>query len=142
MSNIRKAESIDLASLLEIDLSISPHLKRPDYLKQAIHKKECYIYESNQQASAYLIFNYQFFEQGFVSLIVVHKEYQNAGIATKLLHFAEKSCETDKIFSSTNKSNTRMRSLFEKLGYAESGIIENLDEGDPEIIYFKKLNKV
>jgi hypothetical protein len=35
-------------------------------------------------------------------------------------------------------SNTIMQELFEKLGYIRSGYIENLDEGDPEIIYFKR----
>jgi hypothetical protein len=32
-----------------------------------------------------------------------------------------------------------MQKLLNKLGYIESGIIYNLDEDDPEIIYFKKL---
>jgi hypothetical protein len=33
-----------------------------------------------------------------------------------------------------------MQSLLLKNGYTQSGIIENLDEGDPELIYFKPLN--
>jgi hypothetical protein len=31
-----------------------------------------------------------------------------------------------------------MQRLCERLGYVRSGWIENLDEGDPEIIYSKK----
>jgi hypothetical protein len=30
-----------------------------------------------------------------------------------------------------------MQALCERLGYVRSGYIENLDEDDPEIIYFK-----
>jgi hypothetical protein len=44
---------------------------------------------------------------------------------------------TPKLFTSTNESNIPMQQLCERLGYARSGLIENLDEGDPEIIYFK-----
>jgi hypothetical protein len=32
-----------------------------------------------------------------------------------------------------------MQSLLAKLGYVPSGIIYNLDEGDPELVYFKQL---
>ncbi len=30
-----------------------------------------------------------------------------------------------------------MQKIFDFNGFIESGIVENLDEGDPEIIYFK-----
>jgi len=32
-----------------------------------------------------------------------------------------------------------MQSLLAKLEYVLSGVIHNLDEGDPEIVYFKRL---
>ena len=32
-----------------------------------------------------------------------------------------------------------MQSLLSKLGFALSGVIENLDEGDPELVYFKRV---
>jgi len=32
-----------------------------------------------------------------------------------------------------------MRRLLKKLGYKRTGRIDNLDEGDPELIYFKRL---
>jgi len=34
-----------------------------------------------------------------------------------------------------------MQRLCEHLGYVRSGWIDNLDEGDPEIIYFKRVTK-
>ena len=34
-----------------------------------------------------------------------------------------------------------MQALCEKLGFVKSGWIDNLDEGDPEIIYFKRLKR-
>ena len=34
-----------------------------------------------------------------------------------------------------------MRALCERLGFVKSGWIDNLDPGDPEIVYFKALSK-
>ena len=54
----------------------------------------------------------------------------------------EQTCTTAKLFTSTNQSNAPMQALLNKLGYRQSGFIENLDEGDPELIYFKRLGVV
>jgi hypothetical protein len=44
-----------------------------------------------------------------------------------------------KLFTSTNLSHERMQRLCERLGSVRSGIIEHLDEDDPELVYFKQL---
>lgn len=31
-----------------------------------------------------------------------------------------------------------MKNVFKSLGFIESGLVENLDEGDPEIFYYMK----
>jgi HicA toxin of bacterial toxin-antitoxin, len=41
-------------------------------------------------------------------------------------------CSSDQ-FSSTNRSNVPMQALFGKVGFERSGIIHNLDPGDPEL---------
>jgi hypothetical protein len=33
-----------------------------------------------------------------------------------------------------------MHGMFQKLGFRRSGVIENLDEGDPEIVYVSLAN--
>lgn len=62
------------------------------------------------------------------------------GVATALVPGAERVCSTEKPFTSTNGSNAAMRALCEKLGFVESGYIDNPGAGDPEIFYFKRLN--
>jgi len=32
-----------------------------------------------------------------------------------------------------------MQALMQKMSYEASGVVNNLDEGDPELFYFKKL---
>jgi len=48
-------------------------------------------------------------------------------------------CRTPKLFSSTNRSNLPMQALLLKTGFAESGIVYNLDAGDPEVIYYQEI---
>ena len=48
-------------------------------------------------------------------------------------------CRTPKLFTSINLSNLGMQSLLAKSGYELSGVIHNLDEGDPELVYLKRL---
>ncbi|ACK91201.1 hypothetical protein bcere0016_45940 [Bacillus cereus 95/8201] len=44
-----------------------------------------------------------------------------------------------RFFSSTNESNESMQKVFNANGFIRSGIIvENLDEDDPEIIFYTK----
>jgi RimJ/RimL family protein N-acetyltransferase len=53
----------------------------------------------------------------------------------------EAASKDQKLFTSTNESNKPMQALLDQLGYERSGIVENLDEADPELIYFKELGK-
>ena len=42
--------------------------------------------------------------------------------------------DAPKVFSSTNLSNAPMHALFSKLGWKVSGMVDDLDPGDPEVI--------
>ena len=85
------------------------------------------------------LFNGSFFDRGFVWLIWVEEPFRRMGVASALMLQAEKDCPSDDLFTSTNLSNIPAQRLFEKLGYTRTGMVENLDEGDPEIFYFKRL---
>jgi len=64
---------------------------------------------------------------------------ESRGLATALMRAAELDCQSGKLFTSTNQSNVPMQRLCDRLGFVKSGYIENLDEGDPELIYVKML---
>jgi len=49
--------------------------------------------------------------------------------------------EADRVFTSTNESNAPMRALLGQCGYKPSGSIDNLDPGDPELVFVKFLPK-
>lgn len=43
-----------------------------------------------------------------------------------------------RFFSSKNESNESMQKVFNANGFIRSGIVENSDEDDPEIIFYTK----
>ena len=72
-------------------------------------------------------------------MLYVHPEFRRQGIGSALIRHLVKECRTPKLFTSTNQSNFRMQRLLAMLDFDRSGFIENLDEGDPELVYFKRL---
>ena len=82
-----------------------------------------------------------FFQQGFVSLLSVRPEHRRRGVATSLMRAIEARCHGEKLFTSTNISNQPMQAVLRKLEYRLCGVIEELDEGDSELIFVKRLGK-
>lgn len=80
-----------------------------------------------------------FFGRAFVELLVVAREARRRGVATKLLAAIASAVRGDRLFTSTNESNAPMRALLAKLGWIPSGRIDNLDDGDPELVFVKLL---
>jgi hypothetical protein len=55
----------------------------------------------------------------------------------KLIETLEQRSRSTSMFTSTNESNLHMHHVLEHLEYVPSGIIHNLDPGDPELVYVK-----
>jgi ribosomal protein S18 acetylase RimI-like enzyme len=100
--------------------------------------ERCYAARQDGEVVGFAVMDQSFFRQSFVELIVVHPRHQRKGIGEALLLHLEAVCPTEKLFVSTNLSNKQMQRLCRRLGYMPSGMIDNLDPGDPEVIYCKK----
>lgn len=128
----------DLESLIQIDCQVIGNESRYDQIQEAILEKRCLVVREGETIAGYLIFNNHFFGNTFVSLIIVSPEERRKGNASLLLKHVEEISPSDKIFSSTNQSNEQMQKTFLANGYSQSGKIDNLDPGDPEIVYYKQ----
>jgi GNAT superfamily N-acetyltransferase len=80
-------------------------------------------------------------QNGFLSLLVVAKESRRRGVGRALLERSMAICTTAKLFTSTNESNMPMRLLLRDERFEESGVIHNLDEGDPELVFFRRVRE-
>lgn len=82
-----------------------------------------------------------FFHREFVSLLNVHPAHRRLGVATALMKAAESRCRGGQLFTSTNLSNRPMQGLLAKMEYRVCGFVAELDEGDPELIFGKRLHR-
>jgi ribosomal protein S18 acetylase RimI-like enzyme len=131
---------IDKANSSDFEQVIA--LARPEQrsaIGRAMGQGRCAAARVDGVVRGFVIMDANFFGHGFVELLHVHPDFRRRGIAIALMRSAEIDAPTEKLFTSTNQSNVAMQKLCEKIGFVRSGIIENLDEGDPELIYFKRL---
>ena len=137
---IKKATQKELAAILEIEAMLVNNTEdHTGLIKRSIKTGECLVALVDNKVVGYGVFNDIFFHRPFIGLLNVHPEYRRRGIATALIRRMEAICPTQKLFTSTNESNIIAQKTYEANGFVRSGYIENLDEGDPEIIYFKRL---
>jgi GNAT superfamily N-acetyltransferase len=133
---VRLAVSTDVEQILAIDPTA---VTRRTLIQSAINDGECFVAASNGVLLGYGLMDHEFFDRGFVRLIYVHTAHRRLGVATRLFDELETQCKSNRIFSSTNLSNQPMRGFLVSRGYVLSGMIQDLDEGDPEMFYSKRL---
>ena len=141
MISIRPAVEDDIDVLCSFDLIAQQEEERRVYIRREVLEGNCYVATAvaHGPAIGYGVLNYTFYHNGCVDMLYVHSDHRRSGAGTALMRHMESLCRTPKLFTSTNLSNLPMQSLLAKLGYQLSGVIHNLDEGDPEIVYFKHL---
>jgi ribosomal protein S18 acetylase RimI-like enzyme len=139
MIRVERATEDDYADICAIDAAIMGNDSRREYLAEAIMARHCLVAREADEALGYAVVDNAFFGNPFIELLIVHPEHRRRGVGEAIMRYIEKTCPAPKLFTSTNESNLPMQKLCEKLGFTRSGYIENLDEGDPEIIYFKRL---
>ena len=127
----------DVDAMLACDAYAQAHASRGDAVRAAVGQGHCQVAIRAGQVAGYVLTRDDFFDYGFVSLVVVSPAHQRRGVGVRLLAAAEAACQTDKIFTSTNQSNLAAQRLFASAGFVRSGQIDHLDEGDPELVYMK-----
>ncbi len=137
---IKKATPKDLPVILEV-MKAGSNADHTEFIKQSVRSGQCQValIDANIVGLAILGTSLMF-HQEFMELLIVHPDYWRRRVATALIKHLESLCQTRKFFTSTNQSNIPAQKTYEANGFTRSGYIENLDEGDPEIIYFKLLS--
>jgi len=139
--HIRPAKSVDADALKTLDEVARDEPSRQAYIDRAVESTQCFVALNDAEPVAYAVLSYQFYTNGWVDMLYVGRDSRRRGIGSALLAHLEQNCITPKLFASTNQSNKPMQALLEKAGFASSGVIHNLDVGDPELVYFKLLDR-
>jgi len=137
---IRKAKTDDIDRLKQIDhLSYQP--ARASFIERAVSSGTAWVVVVKSEVVAYAVLNHSYFERPTIAMLMVDSHQRRTGIGNRLVEYLEQICDGPEIWTSTNLSNTPMQRLLVKRGYHLTGFIDNLDPGDPELFYFKKLEK-
>ena len=133
-ATVRSAAETDIAAIVAADSFASDHPHRIGEVAAWVEAGQCFVAESRGRVLGYAVLTQGFFHQPFVEMLMVAADARRSGIGGQLLqHLA--AHVTGKLWTSTNASNAPMRALLMKAGFIESGTVDNLDPGDPEVIY-------
>lgn len=133
---IRPATEYDYDALCAIDTAVQESSKRRDHIIAWVKAGECYIAGTDRTVSAYGVMTHHFFGYPFIEMVMVDEAKRRQGFGEQLVKHFQSISPASKLFSSTNASNSAMQALLYKLGFQRSGQIDNLDEGDPELIFY------
>lgn len=137
----RYAVSADISELRMLDHVAQFDSRRVQVIEKAVSDGACILAHSAGLIVGYGILDYSFFHFGFVQILYVRQSMRRRGVGAALLVKLEEICQTEKLFTSTNESNSSMQSLLQTAGFLPSGRIENIDEADTELVFFKKLSR-
>jgi ribosomal protein S18 acetylase RimI-like enzyme len=136
--SVRLATPADLDAVLDLDRAAPVGRERSEYLTARVHAGDVVIFERNGRALGYVVHRAtSFFGRDFVDLLAVDVTSRRQGVASALLESAVHSSSTDRIFTSTNRSNAPMVELLEKAGWGFSGELDGIDDGDPELVFYR-----
>jgi len=136
---IRPATAVDLPALHALDRVAQSEPERRAFINRSVGEGRAWVIELAGQVCGYSVIGHDFFGRSFLEMVYVAADRRGQGLGLQLMRFLETQSRSVDLFTSTNESNRHMQYVLEKLSYERSGVIHNLDAGDPEIVYVKHL---
>ncbi|MFJ9950076.1 GNAT family N-acetyltransferase [Kitasatospora sp. NPDC091207] len=133
---VRRAGESDADALAAVDsVALRGDGERAASIRRWCRQGLVLVAEGGSGPLGYCVVEYTFFEQGFVTMLMVAPSARGGGVGRRLLDAVAASCETEKLFTSTNVSNQPMQRLLRRAGWSPVGLLHGLDDGDPELFY-------
>lgn len=125
----------DRDALVELDSFAVIDPARRAEIRQWLASGWVFLAERDGIPLGYSVVHSHFFGRDFLELVMVGQPFRHQGVGTALIRHAMRTCRTDTLWTSTNRSNLAMQALLTGLGFIRSGQIDGLDADDPEIVF-------
>jgi GNAT superfamily N-acetyltransferase len=125
----------DLARLEAVDVRMAIDPARREHIGALLALGMSWGAISEGQVVGFAVVTPHFYGFPFVDLLVVAEVARRSGVGSALIAHCEAVHHADRIFTSTNESNSAMRALLAKAGWLPAGVVHYLDPGDPELIF-------
>ena len=137
---IRPAKPTDAPLIAGVDsasgIAHAPHV--PALVDELLMLGLSWVAEADDgRLAGYAVVSRRFFSRPFLELLAVDPAFRREGVGIALVNQFAAAFGDEAAFTSTNQSNTPMQALLAEAGFEESGIIHNLDPGDPELVFAK-----
>lgn len=138
MLSIRRATAADIDALIATDHVATQSADRRAAIAEWVAHGQCHVAERDGAVAGYVALTRSFFRSPFIEMLMVGATFRRTGIGRALIeHCIAMTPAGQKLWTSTNESNTPMRVLLPQLGFEQTGAFEHLDEGDPELIFLR-----
>jgi len=138
MLSIRPATAADVDALIGIDHIATHSADRREAIAEWVALGQCHLAERDGAVAGYVALTRSFFRSPFIEMLIVDGAFRRGGIGRALIeHCVALTPSDQKLWTSTNESNTPMRALLPQLDFVQTGLFEHLDEGDPELIFLR-----
>ena len=134
---IRPARPGEIALLQRVDPRFATHAGSREHIVDLLGLGLSWLAFQEGEPVGFAVVTRHFFNFPFVDLLHVNQAHRREGVGQALMDHCEAAHDADRIFTSTNESNEPMRRLLAKADWSVSGLIENLDPGDPELVFVK-----
>ena len=134
---LRQSSATDLSLIRTIDPRLAGDPAHARFVARVLDMGESWLALVDGAPAGYALASRHFFDRPFIDTLVVAPPHRRLGVGEALMARCEAAHDDDRIFTSTNRSNQPMRALLAKAGWKESGFIDNLDPGDPELVFVK-----
>ena len=136
----RLAVASDADQLIAFDHVAATDPRRSSLIRLRVAEGSAFVVPGTDDIPiGFALINHFFFDHDFLELLYIHPAHRRQGLGTALVARCERESRTEKLFTSTNRSNTTMQALLAKRGFIRSGVVENLDENDEELVFLKRL---
>lgn len=139
MIEIRLPRVADAQPCSELAALVIGEERAGAFIRSHMERHHLVVAEAEPGVIGFLAYRTDWFQCTFVTLVVVQENYRRKGIAREFFKAVEAISPTPRLFSSTEETNSVSIRMHTALGFTPSGHIDNLPQGNRELLFYRRI---